>query len=100
MENKQGKIYKPLSTPLSLTGRVCDSIKGFILNGKYDQNQRLNEVEIAAALGISRGSIREAIQSPGFRFRPYPGRGMDCFCDLQGKRKKRMIIRSFNNTIK
>jgi DNA-binding FadR family transcriptional regulator len=66
MENKQGKIYKPLSTTLSLTGRVCDSIKDFILNGKYDQNQRLNEAELAAALGISRGPIREAIQSPRF----------------------------------
>lgn len=62
MENKKNKIYKPLSTSSSLTDRVCDLIKDVILNGKYDQNQRLNEVELSASLGVSRGPIREAIQ--------------------------------------
>src|SRR5271154_560379 len=33
-----------------------------ILDGKYEPGSRLNEVEVAEAMGISRGPLREALQ--------------------------------------
>jgi DNA-binding GntR family transcriptional regulator len=49
-------------SPSSLANQVSNLIKEDILENKYSPNQRLNEVEISSALGISRGPIREAFQ--------------------------------------
>lgn len=61
----------PLSTLTSetLSSRARRAILQALVNGHYEPGQRLNEVEIAAALGISRGPVRESIQglaSEGF----------------------------------
>jgi DNA-binding GntR family transcriptional regulator len=61
-KSKQNNFFKPLSTSSSITEQVCDTIKDVILRGIYKPNQRLNEVELASSLGISRSPIREAIQ--------------------------------------
>ena len=60
--NKQNKLYKQPIAPSSLTDQVCNLIKEVILHDKYSPNQRLNEVELASSLGVSRGPIREAFQ--------------------------------------
>jgi len=46
----------------SLSGQIEDLLKDLIMNGTLTPGARLNEVEIAARLGISRGPVREAIQ--------------------------------------
>jgi DNA-binding GntR family transcriptional regulator len=60
--SKQNKLYKQLLSPSSLTDQACNMIKDVILSDKYSPNQRLNEVELASSLGVSRGPIREAFQ--------------------------------------
>ena len=60
--SKQNKLYKQLLSPSSLTDQACNMIKEVILSDKYSPNQRLNEVELASSLGVSRGPIREAFQ--------------------------------------
>ncbi|WP_326565621.1 GntR family transcriptional regulator [Amycolatopsis rhabdoformis] len=43
-------------------GRSVDVLRGMVRDGQLQPGQRLNEVELARALGISRGPLREAIQ--------------------------------------
>ncbi|MEV4601062.1 GntR family transcriptional regulator [Amycolatopsis sp. NPDC049253] len=43
-------------------GRSLDVLRGMVRDGQLQPGQRLNEVELARALGISRGPLREAIQ--------------------------------------
>ena len=72
MDNVVGTAeLSPLSTLTSetLSSRARRAILQALVNGHYQPGQRLNEVEIAAALGISRGPVRESIQglaSEGF----------------------------------
>jgi len=49
----------PMST------RAHESLRGLILNGAFSSGERLNEVELAASLGISRAPLREALQRLG-----------------------------------
>ncbi|GAA2668744.1 MULTISPECIES: GntR family transcriptional regulator [Actinosynnema] len=49
-------------TPLGLTGQTVDALRELVLSGEVAAGQRLNEVEVAANLGISRGPVREAIR--------------------------------------
>jgi DNA-binding GntR family transcriptional regulator len=46
----------------SLAGRAVAYIRGLIAEGNVGPGDRLNELEIATSLGISRGPVREAIQ--------------------------------------
>ena len=46
----------------SISGQTEDLLKDLIMNGTLAPGTRLNEVEIATRLGISRGPVREAIQ--------------------------------------
>ncbi len=56
-----------LPTPLgrqanTFAGKSLQVLKTMILDGTLHPGQRLNEVELARALGISRGPLREAVQ--------------------------------------
>lgn len=41
---------------------VADSLRGLILRGQYPAGSRLGEAELAAALGVSRTPVREALR--------------------------------------
>ncbi|MBW4717474.1 GntR family transcriptional regulator [Saccharothrix obliqua] len=47
---------------LSLAGQAVDVLRDLVLNGEIPPGTRVNEVELAARLGISRGPLREAIR--------------------------------------
>ena len=47
----------------SLTERAYPAIRRMLLRGAFSPGQRINEVELAQALGTSRGPVREALQS-------------------------------------
>jgi len=51
-----------LSPNLSLANRGTGALREMILGGILRPGQRLNEVELSAALGISRAPLREAIR--------------------------------------
>ncbi len=44
-----------------LADEVADSIRAAILSGAYELGAQLREVELAAALEVSRGPVREAL---------------------------------------
>ncbi len=46
----------------SLRGRVYQSIREDILNGRYEQNTELKEAAIGSELGVSRTPVREALR--------------------------------------
>lgn len=48
--------------PHTFSSRAVDVLRTMVLQGQLASGERLNEVELAAALGISRGPLREAIQ--------------------------------------
>lgn len=53
----------PLDRPTqTFSGRSFEVLREMVLAGRIKPGERLNEVELAAALGISRGPLREAIQ--------------------------------------
>jgi DNA-binding GntR family transcriptional regulator len=52
---------KRLSIPDTLTARAYDSIKGYIVDGRLDEEDRLTEESLANQLGISKSPIREAL---------------------------------------
>lgn len=54
-----GPLERPEQT---FSGRAVDVLREMVLLGQLEPGQRLNEVELANALGISRGPLREAIQ--------------------------------------
>ena len=58
----QNDLYNQKLRFLPLTEQACNLIKEVILQGKYNPNQKLNEVDLSNSLGISRGPIREAFQ--------------------------------------
>ncbi|GLZ32378.1 GntR family transcriptional regulator [Lentzea sp. NBRC 105346] len=47
---------------LSLAGQAVDVLRELVLTGELPAGSRVNEVEIAHRLGISRGPLREAIR--------------------------------------
>ncbi|MBB5958335.1 DNA-binding GntR family transcriptional regulator [Saccharothrix tamanrassetensis] len=47
---------------LSLAGQAVDALRELVLTGEIPAGTRVNEVELAARLGISRGPLREAIR--------------------------------------
>ncbi|SDG86742.1 DNA-binding transcriptional regulator, GntR family [Lentzea fradiae] len=47
---------------LSLAGQAVDVLREQVLTGKIPPGSRVNEVEVAQQLGISRGPLREAIR--------------------------------------
>lgn len=46
----------------TLRGRTVDQLKSLIVSGELAAGARLTEIELAEALGISRGPLREAIR--------------------------------------
>ncbi|MCR9071309.1 MAG: GntR family transcriptional regulator [Alphaproteobacteria bacterium] len=52
---------KPIER-LTLSTLVAERLRGDILAGTYLPGQQLHEVELALALGVSRGPLREAMQ--------------------------------------
>jgi DNA-binding GntR family transcriptional regulator len=61
MKNADGNMVNNNEKLLALND-VCETIKEFILNGKYKPGEKLIEGELARQLGISRTPIREAIR--------------------------------------
>ena len=53
------RLERPVQT---FSSRAVEVLREMILSGQLRHGQRLNEVELADALGISRGPLREAIQ--------------------------------------
>ncbi|WNV83785.1 GntR family transcriptional regulator [Umezawaea sp. Da 62-37] len=47
---------------LSLAGQTVDVLRELVLTGEIPPGERVNEVELAQRLGISRGPLREAIR--------------------------------------
>lgn len=57
------RLPGPLERPEhSFSGRAVDVLREMVLSGQLRAGERVNEVELANALGISRGPLREAIQ--------------------------------------
>jgi DNA-binding GntR family transcriptional regulator len=54
-----GRIARPSQT---FSGQAVEVLREMVIAGELVPGERLNEVELAAALGISRGPLREAIQ--------------------------------------
>lgn len=60
---KPDGLPAPLERPTqTFSGRSLEVLREMVLNGTLKAGERLNEVELATALGISRGPLREAIQ--------------------------------------
>lgn len=62
-QNALQEALSPLERPVrSLAAQASDALRDLILRGLLTPGQRLNEVELAAALGISRAPLREGMQ--------------------------------------
>lgn len=53
---------RPLEPQATRATRAAWELRSLVLAGRFKSGERLNEVAIAHALGISRGPLREAIQ--------------------------------------
>ena len=66
-----------LITPRSLDRQAADAIREAILSGVYQPSTRLTELSLAADLGLSRGTIRAALQQLSYEglvvLAPYRG---------------------------
>jgi DNA-binding GntR family transcriptional regulator len=58
--NNAGLSVELERTP-GLASRAVDAVRGLILEGAFPAGSRLNEVELAGVLGISRAPVREAL---------------------------------------
>jgi len=56
----EGKVKRLTRTTLS--GQVSGQIRASILDGTFPLGAQLNEMELAASFGVSRGPVREALQ--------------------------------------
>lgn len=57
-------MSKPAAGPLhvrSVVGLAYDELRAMIVDGRLEPGARIGQAELAAALGISRGSVREAL---------------------------------------
>lgn len=55
----------PITSPLrvrSVVGLAYDELRAMIVEGKLEPGARIGQAELADALGISRGSVREALR--------------------------------------
>ncbi len=59
MSTDEASAVKP-SVPYSV--QAADIVRGKILSGAFELGQRLNEVELASQLGISRSPLREGLR--------------------------------------
>ncbi|GII75990.1 GntR family transcriptional regulator [Sphaerisporangium rufum] len=55
-------VPRPLDRPDSFTQRTLRAVRDLILSGHFRPGDRVNEAELAEALGVSRGPLREALQ--------------------------------------
>jgi DNA-binding GntR family transcriptional regulator len=46
-----------------LRTRVLSIVREDIISGRFQPGERINEVEVAAAIGVSRGTLREALRN-------------------------------------
>jgi DNA-binding GntR family transcriptional regulator len=57
------RLPKPLErVSQTFSDRTVEVLRDTVISGRFRAGERLNEVELANALGISRGPLREAIQ--------------------------------------
>lgn len=54
-------LLNPVERPIALAGRVYQALRANIRNGKFPPGQPLQEVQLAAQLGVSRTPVREAL---------------------------------------
>jgi DNA-binding GntR family transcriptional regulator len=65
MQSEGGAMQRIEPVNLSLVNRAYQELKRIILEHQIPQGGKLNEIELAAALGISRTPVREAINRLG-----------------------------------
>jgi DNA-binding GntR family transcriptional regulator len=55
---------EPLASldPRTLRERALESLRAAVLSGQYRPGDHLSEVDLASALGVSRGTVREALR--------------------------------------
>lgn len=51
-------VFKPT---LNITEQIADHLAALVINGELDGGARIQELKIANELGVSRGSVREAL---------------------------------------
>ena len=56
-----GSSLKPVERPLALSDQVYQTLRANVRNGKILPGQALQEVQLAAQLGVSRTPVREAL---------------------------------------
>lgn len=61
-EDSMNEGHRESRDRYSLRGRVFESIREDILNGRYEQDTELKEATIGAELGVSRTPVREALR--------------------------------------
>lgn len=54
-------LLQPVERPVALSGRIYETLRANIKNGKIAPEQPLQEVQLAAQLGVSRTPVREAL---------------------------------------
>lgn len=54
-------LLKPVERPIALGGRVYQALRATLRSGKFAPGQPLQEVQLAAQLGVSRTPVREAL---------------------------------------
>jgi DNA-binding GntR family transcriptional regulator len=62
MASLEASAPRPLIRPDSFTQQTLQAVRELILGGHFRPGDRINEAELAAALGVSRGPLREALQ--------------------------------------
>jgi DNA-binding GntR family transcriptional regulator len=71
------RVKVPAVSPRSLEQQAADAIRDGILSGHYAAGSRLTELSLVADLGLSRGTIRGALQQLSFEglvsLSPYKG---------------------------
>lgn len=62
MDDNNKEVQQEVTDKYSLRGRVFNRLREDILSGKYEKDEELREITIAAEFGVSRTPVREALR--------------------------------------
>lgn len=62
MDDSSKEVQQEVTDKYSLRGRVFNRLREDILSGKYEKDEELREITIAAEFGVSRTPVREALR--------------------------------------
>lgn len=62
MDANNKEVQQEVTDKYSLRGRVFNRLREDILSGKYEKDEELREITIAAEFGVSRTPVREALR--------------------------------------